>query len=74
MKRKSRSGTNVVRAALDIAIQSSLHQQAALDHGMKLWSDMLNFSPLVGYEGRTEVSSVIYKKCLPDEQAFLTHF
>lgn len=36
MKQKSRSVTNVIRAALGIAIQSSLHQQAALDRGIKL--------------------------------------
>lgn len=36
MKRKSRSYTGVLRAALGIAIQSSLHQQAALNHGIKL--------------------------------------
>ena len=70
MKRKSRSGTNVVRAALDIAIQSSLHQQAALDHGMKLWSDMLNFSPLWGMRGERKCPLSSIKNACPTSRLF----
>ena len=54
VKRESRSEHNfVIRAALGIETQGSLMQQAALDRSMKLWSDMLNFSPFgkVGEKG-----------------------
>ena len=45
VKRESRSEHNfVIRAAFGITTQDSLLQQAALDCGMKLWSNMLNFT------------------------------